>query len=919
MASNLDSAINTYNEKATKPPAGASSGTNIEFELRFKNIDVRTFTTIGNKLSAGSDISPTLACSINVINDNLYERKQTQSNDFSRTSYIRTLYFTKGVKTHENYSSKIKLIRPVEGVTNGLTYAVNISEERNVERFDTLPTALVRLKMRLEYIFGGWRIDVTAVKQTRMSQVGNQLLTIKNQLFTEKLSPDNFYNNIPHDMINQYEIEAEWMGGKITLDDITAVIKIINDALGADDISGGADAEYQDALYNVATLIVSNSYVLPKFKSEFGLKRLLNQVVTLSKNTYRELYPPKGYLLTDKADGIRACVHYRNGNLKVIADNLYQFAAKTSDDAADDAVNEHEIVLDCEFLAADGGKEPTILAFDCMYFDGSMTQMGYSQRILRLNEAIEVLSVIPSITCKAKNIIVVTDELQACFDSIYKSEHNYEIDGLILSEPDKEYMRTRNYKWKPIERNTIDFMAVKCPSSLLGKNPYNVVSGKDLYLLFVGISHDMRQKLNLTLIKDYRKLFDPPGEYYPIQFSPSIDQYAYLYYHDSMSATGAVDTTDINYKVIELSKEISPDGKIGDWKFVRIRSDRSQEKNYYGNDFKVAELTYMNYINPFNYEDLIKPSSDYFTYTSADTYMAANRYKRFVISLLIKNNLSGAKWVIDLAAGRGADLHRYQEVGVDNTLFIDIDRAAITELIRRKFDMFDTKRRRMQKWGATTAKATHAMTVHTMVRDLKTSYKDLLRDTGKVVLPNTCDGIVCNFAIHYFCDNIQNIRNLLNYISNMLKIGGVFIFTTLNGNKIFERLKDISKDGQYEINDNVDGGDAGDSDSSDSSDNVNTSKYIIKKLYSSDKISSTGQNIAVRLPFTDELREEPLANIDTIIAECERCGMELELNEPFDIYMRQFENADKSLYSKLSRGDIEYISLHQFVSVRKIK
>jgi SAM-dependent methyltransferase len=899
MASSLENVISTYNEKAAKAPAG----TNIEFELRFKNIDLRTFNDIGAKLSDISDKPPTLQCTINVINDNLYERK----GDSSGTTYIRTMYFTKGVKTREVYSSKAKLIRPYSPQNSGggvPQYAINISEERDVAQFAANPAALVRLKLRLEYVIGSWRFDVTAVKQTRMSQIGKQLINVKNQLFTEKLSADNFYSNIPHDMIDRYEIEAEWIGNgkKLSVGDVEAAIKIIEESVRGS-ITGGADAEYQNMIYNIATKIVNNKYILPKFKSDFGLKRLLNQVVALSKNTYRELYPPKGYLLTDKADGIRACAWYQtSGQLCVLADKLYYY------EAAEGSICDHEIILDCELLL---GEIPTLLVFDCMYFDGSITHMGYSQRILKIPEAISALNGVTGITITAKNIVTIGDNLQECFDSVYKAaDRAYHIDGLILSEPDKEYSRTHNYKWKPTEQNTIDFLAVKCPSNLLGKDHYMTKTDKELYLLFVGINHEMRQKLNLSLIQDYRKLFDPPGEYYPVQFSPSIDKYAYLYYYDG--------DIDINYKVIELRKEII-DGKIGDWKFVRVRTDRSQETNYYGNDFKVAELTYMNYINPFDYADLITPSNDYFAYTSADTYMAANRYKRFVISLLIKNNLSGAKWVIDLAAGRGADLHRYQEVGVHNTLFIDIDRAAIVELIRRKFDMFSTKRRRMQKWGTTTAEAAHAMTVHTMVRDLKTNYKELTADTDKFVVPATCDGIVCNFAIHYFCDNIQNLRNLLQYIHSMLRVGGVFIFTTLNGNKVFEKLASVQKDGQYEINDTEsDNAQSGEHDT-ETSVEPSGAKYIIKKLYSSNKMAPCGQNIAVRLPFTDELREEPLANIEAIVAECERMGMELELNEPFDVYLRQFEAADRTLYSKLSSGDINYIGLHQFVSVRKVK
>jgi hypothetical protein len=901
MANNLDSAITVYNNKYADVATS-----NIEFELKFKDIDVRMFSKIGEKLHA--DVAPVLECTINIIANNIYERGKT-SND---TSYIRTMTFTKDVKTRDIYSTKTRLMRPIH-INEFPKYSVGIAEETPIKSFGVPPTALIRIKLRNSYIIDKWRIDLTAVKQMNMSDVKDQLLEIKKRIILPTLTAENFFTTIPHEEISQYEIEAEWIGDKLIREDVDSIVLKLKDLFATS--TSNDNSEYHSSIYEVAKLIIDNKHIINKFKTEFGLKRLLNQVVALSKNTYREIYPPIGYYLTDKADGTRACAYVANGMLTIISSDIRKFAFGTdsstdsSTGGSTDGSTASTIICDCELL------NDKLLVFDCMWFEKSLCDLDYATRFTYIDAAVKIINTI--MPCARKNIIIVSDNLKESFDAIYRAPRDYTIDGLILTEPGKNYKSTRNYKWKPIENNTIDFLAVRCPQSLLGKAPYIDAPGKQLYLLFVGIDHTMRTKLNLTLIQDYRKLFDPPGEYYPVQFSPSIDKYAYLYQHSG---------EDINYKVIELCKQ-TKDKKstIGEWSFVRVRTDRSNEKNYFGNDFKIAELTYMNYIDVFTYNDLIIPSGGYFAYTSSDTYMAANRYKRFVISLLIKNNLSGVKWVIDLAAGRGGDLHRYQEVGVGDTLFIDVDSSAIVELIRRKFDMFNIKRRRMQQWGTSTV-TEHAMTVHTLVRDLRDNYKDIIADTSRVVLPNTVNGIVCNFAIHYFCDTTQNIRNLLTYVSKMLTVGGVFIFTTLDGRRVFNKLSKIPKDGQYELSDQSASAVNG------SSDNTNNeleiadyihggadAKYIIKKMYTADKLAPVGQKIGVRLPFADELREEPLANIDMIISECGTLGMEVELNEPFDIYLKQFENADKDLYSRLTGSDIEYISLHQFVSVRKIK
>ena len=48
----------------------------------------------------------------------------------------------------------------------------------------------------------------------------------------------------------------------------------------------------------------------------------------------------------------------------------------------------------------------------------------------------------------------------------------YKTDGIILVEPGKSYRETKNYKWKSLHDTTIDFLAMKCPKSIIGKAPF---------------------------------------------------------------------------------------------------------------------------------------------------------------------------------------------------------------------------------------------------------------------------------------------------------------------------------------------------------------------------------------------------------------------------------------------------------------
>jgi SAM-dependent methyltransferase len=311
---------------------------------------------------------------------------------------------------------------------------------------------------------------------------------------------------------------------------------------------------------------------------------------------------------------------------------------------------------------------------------------------------------------------------------------------------------------------------------------------------------------------------------------------------------------------------------------------------------------------------LWNPQVGYFTKSKEDIHVAPNKYRRFVISNLLKDNLSNAKWVIDLAAGRGADLHRYQEIGVENILCIDIDSSAIAELIRRKFEYTAAKKRVTKVVAGYDAihglefdkiiekTDVRSLTVYTLIADLKEPHSKLFQKVYEFAInQDMIDGIVCNFALHYLCDTIEHIRNILQFVALMLKTGGVFIFTVMNGRKVFDLLKDYKTGGIWK------------------SEQDNVTKYAICKKYTGDKLSASGQQISVLMPFSNEMYDEPLANIDTIIDEAKKLGFVFELNESFASFSDKFAKTNKTLFDRLTPDDKKYIDLYSYVTLRLVK
>jgi hypothetical protein len=178
-------------------------------------------------------------------------------------------------------------------------------------------------------------------------------------------------------------------------------------------------------------------------------------------------------------------------------------------------------------------------------------------------------------------------------------------------------------------------------------------------------------------------------------------------------------------------------------------------------------------------------------------------------------------------------------------------------------------------------------------------YESVIASTYQFgINPRSMDGIVCNFALHYFCDTIERLRNILLFTYNMLKPGGVFIFTILDGEAVFAKLAPLNEGETWELKEN------------------GSTKYSIKKKYKGAQISAVGQKIAVKLSFTDTAMEEPLCNVTLVIKEAKKIGFVVEKTatmNPGEV------SANENLINSLSDIDVEYIQLHRFVVLKTKK
>jgi len=820
---------------------------NVELEIRVQS-DIALFKATLERIRAEPILSQEIENSVDLISSQDADAKQ-----------IRHMLIKNNTVAKTEYRTKRRLLQPYTMTTDGYQYRIGLALEiSDTPEFKAEQSDILRVKSRLSIILTDapdWRIDFTIVRAGQLSAIGQILGDLKTKMFRVDMTPETY----PAQYIEPgtYEIEIEYIGkDNPTEDSFSVADRVLNVA--------PANARANTESRRLAILIDSRAT-----GDTLSIKRILNQALPLTKSDWSRIWPPVGWFVTDKAEGLRAAIIIdKNGTLILRANEVLEAPLPRADDV---------IVLDAEMIGA------TAHCFDIMVIDGkTITDLPFEQRLAHLLE-IET-RIFDNIQVKKYYRLETPFEPQ--FRAAYEAKHPYEIDGLIITSPDKNYFDTENYKWKPIEHLTIDFLARKCPESALGHGYYAIKPNHDLYLLFVGMRQDMRRASRMTFPPYYKALFpeiDSSGaQYLPMLFRPSANPNAYLYYHPTAN------NHDLNGKIVELGSATGEAAKDSSWRLVRIREDRAGEKNYYGNDFKTAEFVYANFADPFPITDLWKKPEGYFGETGSSTYVAANRYRRYVISRIMQANMSEATWIIDEAGGRGADLPRYESLDVKNVLFMEIDASAIAELTQRKHTRAD-------KGSSRTA-------IYTYVVDLKTSAAILEAGVAKYgVMAKMADAIVCNFAIHYFCDTMANLRNLLTFNAKMLKKGGIFMFTTMSGELIYDALKDVGRGESWVLEED------------------GKIKYALRKDYAPGPLMPVGQMIAVKLPFADQMYSEPLCNIAAVIAEAKKHGFVLELNENFQTYLDEYKKDAAKFHSAISEVDEQYNALFQIVTLRCTK
>jgi hypothetical protein len=703
---------------------------------------------------------------------------------------------------------------------------------------------IIRFRYRFSIKVDQYKVELTFIKNSKTENI-DAIKTIRDQIFV----PFAFTKEWFDAMTQMCIVELEWEYDAIQKWEV--VQKHIDLVFG----TPVSQFVSLNTVYRCLQTTVSNP----------TLKKILPAAVELNKRQYVEEVAPfiDNFFVTEKADGIRVLlfidldadvpIHYYDNEFHEVKSNI---------NITDMSSCRHRYIFEAEMIGEHFYVYDAILTKNKMIADRPLWK-----RLNRIQNC-TILDQFDNISVKKFHRL--GKDYSDVIRKVYAADYEYNIDGLIFSSADHPYRQTKFYKWKPMEHTTIDFVAMKCPSFLHGIAPYHVKPDKTLYLLFVGVQKHMFQKLNMKKLKYYDQLFPYiRHDYFPIQFSPSDKPNAYIWYHSD---------PNLHHKIVELTFDKDLVGHL-----KRVREDRAKDlanAEYFGNNFRIAEIIWRNFVNPLTLDyicsDMEEMKTDFYFRSSSDLYLGIRKFNNSVKRQIIQSfNLRGCN-VIDLGCGRGQDIHKLISADVRNVLMIDSVQMNLCELIYRKYS-YCADRRINGRIG-----------VYVQCLDLTRPYVETLtqiHDSGIPLIVANTRLVICNFAIHYLIGSPDKVTNLVNLVYNMLPVGGRFMCTYMDGHRVYDL---VNKTGEWK--------------KTTESVEHDTTKYHVMLVPSTTKPTKKiqGLEIDVLLPFSNGMYyREPLVDIEMLTKKFKQKKMVLESLTHFTDYN----------HSELPQCDLEYIKL----------
>jgi ribA/ribD-fused uncharacterized protein len=405
------------------------------------------------------------------------------------------------------------------------------------------------------------------------------------------------------------------------------------------------------------------------------------------------------------------------------------------------------------------------------------------------------------------------------------TQFEYPTDGLIFTPrsspvgPQSERKGstwTTVYKWKPPMQNSIDFLV-----KLTSGDAYDPVLDRPVRKGTLYVARNPGTDILYpceTLTGEYTPPELPldlkynPAERVPSPFQPSAPRAP-----DASELLVPVDDkgvpVDLEGKRVEDNTiiECSRDTATNRWNVLRTRYDKTYQyrvkgEPQFGNDIWTAEDIWTNIHTPITEEMLravaTSPVDDMAedTVYYKDTLESRDRVMKDVLEFhntlkkgLYKSYVKKGSTLLELAVGRGNDLHKWRLAGPSKVVGIDLSESNLSAPRQGACVRYLQTQRESPKEKLPLVLFLAA----DMTQSLETQDNRYLRlllgkePPSTSYLENfaglqTFDAISCQFAIHYACGSEETFRT---FVGNLTAHGkGIFFGTCMDGQEVYKLL-----------------------------------------------------------------------------------------------------------------------------------
>lgn len=408
-----------------------------------------------------------------------------------------------------------------------------------------------------------------------------------------------------------------------------------------------------------------------------------------------------------------------------------------------------------------------------------------------------------------------------------------------------------SFKWKPLNQNTIDFLITtkknKNGTDAVGnifENGVDNMKSEQLQqyktiILRVGYDERKHGYINpcAAVIDDklpHAGEVDTSEGYKPVPFYPTNP-------YDPEACICNIPLREDQNGVLQMftsQDEIFDDETIVEfsydatrpkhWRWVaeRVRYDKTAEykrgiKNY-GNAYHVANSNWYSIHNPITLEmittgqnipDELADDDVYYNKSSGDNKTRSMRdfHNLFVKKMLITKTAAKGNTLIDYAVGKAGDFPKWIEAKLAFVFGIDLSKDNIENRLDGACARFLNYRKKFYSMpyalfvngnSGVNIKSGDAMFTEKGKEIVRALFNDGPKDEsilGKGVYRQygkATDGFnisSCQFALHYFFENIEKLNQFLKNVSQCTKVGGYFIGSCYDGASMFHALRSLER------------------------------------------------------------------------------------------------------------------------------